>query len=1051
MTVIAKFFLENYKFTLVLTFFFVFFGVSGVLSLNSESFPNVNIGQVIITTQYKGATAEDIESKITKPIEDEIRSVTGIKEVKSISQPGESKILTVVDVDNYDIEKVIADLQRSVDRVPDLPVDLEAPPDFAEIKTDEFPVIEVAIVGDNNDRLRDRVAIELEEDLEDNKAISSVRLSGFREMRFNILVDQVKLKKFHVGLNEVIAAVRSQNVTIPGGTLEGEQGQKLIKIDGKLKSAEKIGNIVVRANFSGSQILLKDIATIEQGEDDARTLSRLGGKPATFLIISKKSGADIIDLAAAVKERIRRFEGKYSDQLEFSIYNDEGIRVGNRLSVLSSNALAGLVLVIFFLVIFLPGRAGIMASLSLPIAVFATIGYIQAMGFSLNTITILAMVISIGMLVDNAVVIAENFARLKSHGMPAKKAVLDSIRSLWLPITATALTTIAAFLPMLVTKGILGQFIRGIPIVVTVSLVFSLMEGFFLLPIRLVRSKEIETDESEFEVNEDSESSDWFSKRVIPRFTRFVRTLIRFRYLSALAFLGIIGFAIFMMTIGNKFILFPSDQTEIYLARLEMPQGTRIEQTDEAMGDLSRQIKEKLGDNALYVTSTVGIAEQDPNDPKGKRGENVGLVRIFVSENAKNNIRTNDVLAMLRDIKLENAHDLSFEAMINGPPVGDPVTAIFRSNNSQQLKEVVEKMREQIAGIDGVFDVKIDDIYGDQEIKVNIDRTKANRLGLNTQQVGEVVRTAFAGLPVANVNINNREADYFVRLQDKDRTNSQEILGLKIMDQRGNLIPLARIASLEPNDGAPHIKRFDYKPAKTITANINDDVITTVEANNKIAAFFAELQADYKDVSLQYGGEAERTAESFESLMQALVLSIIGIFALLVFLFRSYIKPVIILTTIPLGLVGVSIAFFIHQRPVSFLALIGLVGLGGIIVNSGIVLISFIETLKRESNDDFYDILATATGLRLRAVVVTSLTTVSGLLPTAYGIGGADEFIIPMTLAMAWGLVSGTILALLWVPCAYAITEDMSRFFAKIFSMERKKQINLSSAQGVQQ
>lgn len=1036
MTKIAQFFLENYKFTTVMTLFFVIFGLGGLTSLSSESFPNVNLGQVIITTTYKGAASEDIESKITKPIEDEIRSVSGIKEVKSVSQPGLSQIITVVDVDNYNVEKVIADLQRSVDRVPDLPIDLENPPKFTEVKTDEFPVIEVAIVGSNKDRLRDRVVVEMEDELEDNKKISSVNKSGFRERQFSILLDQKKLTQFHIGVEEVTAAIGAQNVTIPGGVLEAGDKQILVKIDGQQKEAPLIENTVVRANFSGGQVRVSDIGYVLDSEEDARELTRYMGQPSTSLIISKKSGADIIELANQVKVLVERFQKKYEGQLEFKIYNDEGIRVGNRLDVLQSNGLAGLVLVVFFLILFLPGRTGLMASLSLPLAVFATFGYIQASGMSLNTITILAMVISIGMLVDNAVVIAENYVRLVGQGMNGMLAAKESVRTLWLPITATAMTTIAAFLPMMVTKGIIGQFIRGIPLVVTASLIISLVECFILLPMRLV-SKKDRANEGREELKSEVESAqeakkDWFMRLVVPKFSRLVKRLVEHRYLSSLAFLGLISFALFMMVAGNKFILFPADQTEIYIVRLEMPRGSTIEATSAAVGQISEKLKEKMPNDILHIAATAGTAEQDPGDPKGQRGENVGLIKVFMTEEAKNSLKTNDVLKAMREVKYESAELLTYEALINGPPVGAPVTAIFRSNNSKQLRALVDTMKQKLSEVEGVFDVRIDDIFGEEELLVDIDPVKAKRLGLSAASIGNAVRVAVAGVPVTNVNVNNREVDYFVRLQENYRSKKENLETIKVMNAGGDLIPIARVAKIREKESTAHIKRFDYKPAKTVTANINDDVITSLAANMKVKEFFDEMKEEYKDVSLKFGGEAERTQESFESLLQALVLSLIGIFALLVFLFRSYVKPIIILTTIPLGLVGVSISFFLHQRPMSFLALIGVVGLGGIIVNSGIVLISFIDTLRQESpGRDLMEVLIEATSLRLRAVVVTSLTTVSGLLPTAYGIGGSDEFIIPMTLAMAWGLVSGTILALLWVPCAYAITEDIAQCFEK--------------------
>ncbi len=1017
---LAQFFIDNNKFTMVLMMGLILFGLGGVKTLNSESFPSVNIGSVIITTQYPGASAEDIESKITKPLEDEIRSVRGLKEVKSVSQAGVSRIVTFVDIDRYNVEEVVSDLQRAVDRTPDLPVDLENPPTFLEVKSDEFPVIELAIVGPNEGRVRDKIAYELKEELEDNKKIASITTTGYRERQFNITVDAQRLEVYHVSLGEVARKIQSQNVNIPGGNLEMDNRQSIVKIEGKMESVEELENLVIRSNFSGERIVLKDIAQVEDGEEDAITLALYEGQPATLLTIAKKGGADIIELAAEVQELIERFREKYQGKVQFYVYNDEGRRVSNRIEILSSNGLVGLILVVAFLLIFLPGRIGIMASISLPLAILATFGYMSADGMTLNTITILAMVISIGMLVDNAVVISENFARLRDEGREPREAALETIRDLWLPISATAFTTIAAFLPMLVTKGIIGQFIKGIPIVVTAALLISLGESFFLLPVRLLLGKH------KNKVLGEEKGRDWFQDSVIPSFQRFVDWLIRHRYIALGLFTGLIFSSLVMIGVVNKFILFPADQTEIYIARVEMPEGTRIERTRDITTSISSAVREKLGDSIAHVAAKVGLSESDFGDPKSRRGENVGIVYIFMTEEAKNSLITNEVLNQLRSIQVESVKELSFEAMINGPPIGAPVTAIFRSNNVERVDEVTDIVMKELKQTDGVFDVRIDDVFGSDEYKVTIDQQKAGRLNLDLASVGSTVRMAVAGEILGNVNLENHKVNYFLRMDNNHRSEASDLKSIKVSDHRGNLIPLAQVASVDSSRPSPQIKRFDFKRAKTVTANINDNEITAIEANAVVARSFAKIKEQYKDVTLDFGGEGERTQESFESLMNALVLSLVGIFSLLVFLFKSYIRPIIILTTIPLGLIGVAVSFFLHGRPISFLALIGVIGLGGIIVNSGIVLISFIEKLKSEKPErPLKEILVEATGLRLKAVVVTSLTTVSGLLPTAYGVGGADEFIIPMTLAMAWGLMSGTILALLWVPCAYAITEDL--------------------------
>ncbi|MFN7453052.1 MAG: efflux RND transporter permease subunit [Pseudobdellovibrionaceae bacterium] len=1019
MNFLAQFFVKNYKFTLVLTFFVMIFGYSGLTSLKSESFPSVNIGAVVITTQYGGATAEDIETKITKPIEEEIQKVSGLKLVKSTSQAGFSTIVTEVDIDKYETEKVIADLQRAVDRASGLPTDLKEKPLFSEIKSDEFPVIELAVIGDNANRLRDRVADQLREDIKDNKKVSSVMMTGYTDRQYNIYLNQAGLIANHVSIAEVMRALEQRNVTVPAGELKSAEEQKLVRIEGKAKTVQEIEQIVIRSNFSGRRVLLKDVARVEDGSEEPRTLSSYQGKPATFLVITKKGGADIIDLAREVEDKLKEYRHKYKGQLEFQVFSDEGVRVGDRLSVLTSNGWQGILLVILFLLLFLPGKVGIVTAISLPMALAATMGGVAALGYSLNTITIIALVIAIGMLVDNAVVISENYTRLRDEGLETDEALIKTIRDLWAPITATALTTIAAFLPMLMTTGVMGQFIRAIPIVVSLALALSLAESFFLLPTRLklIGYKPKKHGEQA--------KHDWFDRIVLPKFERQVSWLVDHKWKAAGWMTGLMVFTFVLLAVGNRVNLFPNDQTEIYIGRLEAPKGTPVEKTKSIVSEVMGQISEKMGDKMLHIVGTAGESSTDLSDPKGEVGSNTAMIRIFVTKKTQDNVPTNEVLALLRSVENSKLQRISFEALVNGPPVGDPVTVTFRSNNMSQLNAVVKTIKDKLSEVPGVFDAKIDDVFGDDEVTVQLNYDQAARLGLSLADIGLNVRTAIAGQEISDVNLNNKEVNYFLRFDERDKKGIADLNQIKISDQQGNLIPLGGLAQFVTQPGAPQIKRYDFKRAKTVTANIDDSKITSIQANAIVAAEFDKIKDQYKEVNIVFGGEAEKTNESVQSLFAALILSLIGIFGLLVLIFRSYLSPFIILTTIPLGLVGVSVSFFVHQKDLSFMALIGIIGLGGIIVNSGIILISFIEQLKEETKMNLREILVKASVLRLRSVVVTSLTTISGLVPTAYGIGGVDYFIIPMALALAWGLTTGTILTLYWVPPAYAIVQDL--------------------------
>jgi multidrug efflux pump subunit AcrB len=1024
METLVKFFIENHKLTIIISIFLIIFGLMGAAKLNSESYPSVNFAMATINTRYEGATASDIELKITKPIEEEIRTVSGLKDVKSVSKSGMSSIFVRIDMDNEDEDKVMTDLQKAVDRVSNLPSDLRDKPVFKEINSEEFPAIEIAITGDNKNRARDLMADLLKEELEDNKKVLSVRPVGFLKRQFNIYLNQQKLQDYHIGINEVVGKVQRRNVNIPGGEVKTFDKKDLIRVEGKIRNEDELKNLVVRSNFNGKEIKLSDVAEVLDGEEEAKYLASYNGEPATLLVVTKKAGADTLKLVEEVSSTINRYTEKYKDQFKIHIYNNEAEKVKNRLAILNSNALQGLVLVVVFLLIFLPGKIGIMSSLSLPICVMATVGLMPMMGMNLNAITILALVIALGMLVDNSVVIAEYFTVLRTQGMSPTEAATKSVTLLWLPISATVFTTVAAFMPMLVTKGVMGQFIKWIPIVVSMSLLISLAESFFLLPMRLklVGEKVKNLEET---------GKDWFGK-VATKFENLLEWCIRRRYLVGGLFGLILVGCFLLMSVGNKFILFPAEQTEVYLARIEMVQGTPAEKTINVVNEITLKIKETLGEDAKHLVSRAGTSQTDPTDPKGSDGESKGLIIIYASDFAKYNIKDTEYLKKLRDISHPEVPQLIFEALVNGPPVGSPINATFRSNNEQELSGMVEEIKKELSQIKGVRDLTVDEVIGPDEVLTKINYERADQLGLTVAEAGDTIRTAFSGTIASQVNLDNKDIDINIRLEPLFREKVENLETLKVMDRQGNLIPLQAFSSFEKREGSHEIKRFDFKRAKTLSGNIDDTFITAPIANKKLTEIYNNLLTKYPGVSIVFGGEEESTKESMQSLAEALVLAMIGIFAIMVFLFKSYLRPFIIMTTIPLGLVGFSIAFFFHQKPISFLAMIGIIGLAGIIVNSGIVLISFIDDMRKEGKLSLHEILVKSSGLRLRAVLVTSLTTVSGLFPTAYGIGGADEMLIPMTMALAWGLTSGTILTLIWIPCAYAILEDWNILMTKV-------------------
>lgn len=1026
---LSSFFITNPKLTAVLTMFLLLFGFMGIKKMNAESYPSVDFATAIIETDYFGASPEDIEIKITKPIEDEIRGVSGLKDVRSVSQAGKSRIIVRVDMDNPKVivKDVMSELQRSIDRAKNLPSDLKDKPKFTEIKSEEFAALEIAVVGDNTGRYRDLVADRLKEDIEDDKNVKAVILDGYREREFEIELSQKKLDQHHIGVNEVIQKIGLRNINIPGGEIEDSQYQKLVKIDGKVKNVDELKNLPIRSNFQGNMIYLKDVASVKDGEQKPRILARYKGVDATLLTVQKKGGADTLKLVNNIRPLLERYEAQNKGKIKFHIFNDEGVRVQAKLDTLSSNAISGLVVVVAVLLFFMPGRIGIMVATSLPVSLLATLGIMPSFGMTLNSITILALIIAMGMLVDNSVVISEEWIRRRQLGQTSLDAAIDTVTTMWIPITATAFTTIAAFLPMLVTTGIMGRFISAIPIVVTIALLFCLLECFLFLPMRLhlvgenLKIKDVNEQESH-----------WFDK-ISSRFEKIMEKLVDHRYLTALGITGIVVLSFVIIGVFSKFMLFPPEQTEIYLARIEMSENTKITKTHELTEKVQAEIEKVLGDKVLkHSVAMAGTSQAVLTDIKGQRGDNVGLIKIFVTEFAKNNMPHTEVLEKLRKIQIPEIKTLTFEAQVNGPPVGSPVSVTFRSNNAESLELLIQKISNDLAQHKGAYDIKVDDVFGPDEINVNLFYEKIDQLGLSAQSIGNTVRTALSGAFVSDVTLNNKDVELKVKFGDVSKENIQDLNQMKIMDQRGNLVPLALLANSVEKKGTAQVKRFDYKRARTLLAEVDTKITTSVLANKVVIDAFNKYQAEHPEVSMVLGGEQESTNESMASLGNALILALIGIYAIMVYIFRSYLAPGLIMTTIPLGLLGVSLSFWAHGRPVSFLAMIGVIGLAGIIVNNGIILIDFINQMKDEGKMSLREILIKAPTIRLKPVMATSLTTMGGLFPTAYGMGGADAMLIPMTLAMAWGLTTGTILTLMWIPAGFGIIEDFGKLINKI-------------------
>ncbi len=996
--------------------------------LRRESFPPVDFGRAKITTFYPGSSPEEVEEKITNRIEEELRSVQGVKDVRSLSQSGLSEISVRIDIDGANTKVVVDELQRALQRVQKLPTDLPEDPEFLEINAKEIPVLELAVEGPNINRQRDQFAKPHKDLIEDNKNVAEVRMGGFREKEFQVLLDPRKMARQRVGVPEVLDAIARRSQNIPAGYLRKGRDLRLVRALGETRTVEEIENIPIRMSESLTGLRVKDVARVVEGQEEAQTLARLNGKEATVLTITKKEGSDTLKINKGLYEQLDTFRKKLPADFNVVIYNDESKRVAESLDITIGNASQGLLIVIVVLLLFLPGWLGILTAISLPVSLFASAGMMHAAGATFNRMTMLGLIIALGMLVDNSVVVSEHYAALREKGIKVRDAAIQAAHQFWIAITASVMTTIAAFLPMLVTTGVMGQFIQWIPIVVTIALLICLLESLVLLPARLqfvLRKEGIQNKRLENRT------------RGFDRVRKFASPLIAFairrRYVFLMGLVALFVFSGLLTRYGNRFELFPPEAVEQYIARVELPLNTNIETTDKYVADLSNKAAAMMPKGVVdYIIGRAGIIQVGPNDPGAKTGENVGMLIIVVPRAKASDLNFREILATLRTIDRGEAEVLTFESVRNGPPVGKPLTVALRSNNYPELRGLADEILSFISTIDGVLDPQDDEIRGSPEFRILMDFEKLAAARLDLQTVGLNIRTALQGTVATSLTENGDDVDLRVRFDDVDRGSIEQLEALNIKNPLGNIVPLASLSKTVDDRSPSTRKHFDFKRSISVTAEVDPQKITSVELNARVAEFVKKTSKDFPSVSTVFGGEQESTAESLSSLVTALGLAFFGILAILVFMFSSYLKPFLVLTTIPLGLIGVLIAFFIHQRPISFLAMIGIIGLLGVVVNSAIILLDHIQFL-RETNPErpLADILHEAAVNRLRPVLVTSITTVGGLFPTAYGIGGYDPMLVPMTLALGWGLVSATLLTIFWIPSGYMILEDLSRLVSR--------------------
>lgn len=1018
------------KYPLVVNLITLFFVVAGGVSLafmGREAFPNVSFDRVIVRTDYFGAPAEEIEKLVTIKIEDELKEVDGIDKILSVSAENVSLIVIEIDPDEADKQKVVNDIQRAVDRVRDLPEEIDDDPVVTEIESKNRPILNVSLSGEMDEWELRRYAKNLETRLLDIPDVAKVVRIGWHDQEIWVEVDPKRVKEDKLSLEDVVEALAAENINLPAGTLKtGGEGEYLVRTMGEFETVEEIKKVIIRANDVGNWVRVSDVATVHDAfEDDDRIEKTFGSKAITLTVVKKESG-DIIDVVNQVKEVVERFREEVPESLRLSLFDDLSFYVRRRIRVLTNNGLIGMMLVLGTLFLFLAPTVAFWTAVGIPVALCVTFVVMNAFGLTINLVTMFALIMVLGIIVDDAIVIAENIYRHIEAGYAPKEAAILGTNQVALAVIATVLTTVAAFVPIFFMSGIIGKFIRVMPLVVIAALTASLVESLFVLPSHLAESVPIHLQKhrkrrlkSRFEIG--------FQLLRI-RYLKLLRWVIHHRSKALILVMAICVFAFSLFKTGMKFVLFPQGLIEEFFIRVKTPIGTSLEETERRMRGIESLIKELPPEEIENFVTQVGTHLDDPTDPATDRGSHLGQIHVFLTPERSRKRKADEIIDSLREKTRGLSpffEEITFEKVRAGPPVGKPITIQLRGDDLERLARAADLFKAKLAEIDGVKDIKDDYDPGKPELRVFVDGEEAKKAFLTVRDVGRTVRNAIEGQIATTIQKSDEEIKVRVRYPESYTHGKGIFDHLYVPNRFGKLIALKKVTRREEVPGIRAIKRLDRKRLVQVMADVDEKRVTPIEVQKKIEAFRREVfQKQYPDVTVRYGGEQEETQESIQDLFRAFGLALFLIFIILACNFNSVTQPFVVMVAIPFGIVGVIFAFFFHGKPLSFMALLGLIGLSGVVVNDSIILMDFINDHRRRGFSRAAAVFH-AGRLRLRPVLLTSITTIAGLLPTAYGLGGSDPFVMPMALAIGWGLLFATLLTLLVIPTIYVFLDDL--------------------------
>ena len=1049
---IPKISVQNPVLSNLLMILIIIFGILAWIELPRALAPEITIYSARIVTFYPGSSPEEVEKLITAPIERSIEGVDQIDLVISTSSEGRSEItVQFEEMSDREFDKRLQDLQTAVDRVQDLPEQLPNDPEVIEVEiSSRMPLITIAIAGQTDESSMKKIAENLKDAILLIPDIADVRLVGVRDRQIWVEVDPDRLRAHNLPIDQIITALRGQNLNLPAGTLEVGSSEFLVRTMGEFGSLNDISNTIVKVKPAGTPLRISDIAKISDKYEKPNTLSNLKGFKSISLTPQKKSKGNTLKLVDQIRTLTEDFKKDLPGEVEIVLMNDYSVILRERIGILQNNAILGLILVIILLYLFMGGRNAIFAALGIPVSFLATFWFLNQIGQGLNGPSLFGLILVIGIVVDDAIVVIENTFRHIQEGMSPKDAAILGAEEVGWPVLSASLTTIAAFGPLMFMSGTSGQFMRIVPITAIAVILASLIEVFMILPSHVA------------EWGKRQDSSDprqvWF-ERVRQRYMEVLRKTFPWRYLIVLSivlFAVIVSFTAFLL-LDKAF--FPGEDFPQFTLKVEMPTSFGIKETSEVMTEIEQQIMSSPENNEIVAAITnIGLHTPTTVMQSSSLRSNIAelTVELVPKYDPRRKQTTDQIIDNLRERfkDFEGPANIRFTKMEGGPPQGKDVEVKIKGKRFDTLREISSLLQSKLKQIDGVSEIQDDFRLGKSEIRIRVKQEKAAQYGLSVFQIAHSVRNALEGNICTTYRDADEAIDVIVKYDTELLKTITELSNLLITTPIGGIVPLRDVAEINEESGYAEIHRFENERSITVSATVDKEQISvwqrfirlrfirlitgntyknklsTVDVNQKLIQEFSNIKLLYPGYQLDFRGVFDQIEESFRELIKLFMIGVLLMYAILGAQFKSFLQPIIIMFAVPFGVIGAMVGLLCIGAELSIIAMFGVVALSGIVVNDAIVLIDFINKRKSE-HENVLEAIVHGSSLRLRPIILTSVTTISGLIPMAIGLGGKSPIWVPLAYIIIFGLFFSTLLTLFVMPNLYAITDDISNFFRR--------------------